>query len=137
MRGNIVDRPREIGRFEALALIGCLVDVVATLIAVHLAAKGVLSAVVGSAIALALILWVSRGRSLIGRIMLTIWLALGIIADIAGYALVLTGGHFGNTNLLLLALSLAGFGLNCAALFFAWAPASTVWLRIKPSRPRP
>jgi len=133
MKGNIVDRPRAIGRFEALALMACLVDIIATLAAVHLATKGVLSAVVGSAIAFALILWVSRGRSLIGRIMLTIWLALGIIADIASYALLLAGGNFGNTNLLLLALSLAGFGLNCAALFFVWAPASTAWLRIKPS----
>jgi hypothetical protein len=137
MKGEIVDRPREIGRFEMLALMGCVVDVIATLAAVHLAYKGILSAVVGSAIALALILWVSRRRSLIGRIMLTIWLALGIIADVAGYALLLMGGHFGNTNPLLLALSLAGFGLNCAALFFAWAPASTLWLRTKPSRPRP
>jgi hypothetical protein len=134
MRGiAFVDRPREIGRFEALALLGCLVDVIATLAVVHLAAKGVLSAIVGSAIALALILWVSRGRGLVGRIMLTIWLALGLIADIAGYALLLMGGHFGNTNPLLLALSLAGFGLNCAALYFAWAPASTAWLRTKPS----
>jgi len=133
MKGNIVDRPRAIGRFEALALMACLVDIIATLAAVHLASKGVLSAVVGSAIAFALILWVSRGRSLIGRIFLTIWLALGIIADIAGYALLLTGGNFGNTNLILLALSLAGFALNCAALFFAWAPASTAWLRVKPS----
>ena len=133
MKGNIVDRPRAIVRFEALALMACLVDIIATLAAVHLAYKGIVSAVAGSAIALALILWVSRRRSLIGRVFLTIWLALGIIADVAGYVLLLTGGNFGNTNLLLLALSLAGFGLNCAALFFVWAPASTAWLRIKPS----
>jgi hypothetical protein len=128
-----VERPRQIGRFEAFALSACAIDIVATLTAIHRVPKGILSAVVGSVIAVLLILWVSRGRSLIGRIALTIWLALGIIANIATYTAIVSAGRLAHPNPTLLALSLIGFTLNIVALVFAWSPASTSWLRTKAS----
>ena len=130
---DTLQRPLEISRFEALALAACGFDVIATLVAVHFARQGVVSAALGTAIAGFLILWVSRRRSLTGRILVTIWLLLGLVADVASYALILMSGRVSNTNPLLLALSLAGFALNSCALFFLWKPAATAWLRLKPA----
>jgi hypothetical protein len=130
---GVSQRPREISRFERLALAACSLDVIATLVALHLARQGIVSAVFGTVIAGFLILGVSRRRSLIGRILVTIWLLLGLVADIASYALILASGYIGNTNPLLLALSLSGFAFNGSALFFLWKSASTAWLRTKPT----
>jgi len=126
-------RPPEISRFEALALAACVLDIVATLVAVHFAKQGVVSAAFGTVIAGFLILWVSRRRSLTGRILVTIWLLLGLIADVASYALILVSGHIGNTNPLLLALSISGFVLNGSAISFLWRRATTAWLRTRPA----
>ena len=126
-------RPREIGRFEALALAACLLDVIASLIAIHFLAKGVLTATIGLVVAVALIVWVSRGRSLIGRFVLTVWLGLGISANAFAYVTTLLAGHLGQANPTLLTLSLVGLALNCTALFFAWSRSSTEWLRTKPA----
>jgi len=128
-----LEKPSEISRFELLALAACSLDIIATLVAVHFARQGVVSAALGTAIAGFLILWVSRRRSLTGRILVTIWLLLGLVADVASYALILASGHVGNTNPLLLALSLSGFAFNGAALFFLWRRAATAWLRTKPA----
>lgn len=126
-------RPREIGRFEALALAACGLDVMASLIAIHFLAKGILTAAIGLIIAVALILWVSRGRSLIGRSVLTVWLGLGISANAFAYVATLLAGNLARANPILLTLSLVGLALNCAALFFAWSRPSTEWLRTKPA----
>jgi hypothetical protein len=124
-------RPREIGRFEMMALAACIVDVVATLIAIHFLTKGIVTAAIGSAIAAALILWVSRGRSLIGRVVLTIWLGLGIAANVFAYGATLLAGRLAHADPTLLGLSLIGFALNCVALVFVWSRPSTEWLRTK------
>jgi len=131
--GSATQRPSEISRFELLALAACGLDIIATLVAVHFARQGVVSAAFGTVIAGFLILWVSRRRSLTGRILVTIWLLLGLIADVASYASILMSGHFGSTNPLLLVLSLSGFALNGSALFFLWKPATTAWLRTRPA----
>jgi len=128
-----MDRPREIGRFAALALAACLINVVSTLLAVNFAPKGILAAGIGASIAIGLILWVALGRSLVGRIVLTIWLAFGIGAGLASYVLILIAHRIGAMSPEVHGLSLVTILLNCIALFFLWQRGSTAWLQAKSS----
>jgi hypothetical protein len=130
---SIMDRPREIRRFRMLALTACLINVATTLIVLNFAVGSLAGAAIGAAISIGLILWISRGRSLIGRVLLTIWLAIGIVGAVASYALILFSYHQTTMSPAVNGLSLISLALNCAALVFLWSRAATAWLAIKPN----
>jgi len=126
-----MDKPREIGRFAALALTACLINVFSTLLVLDFARKGWLATAMGAAIAIGLILWVVLGRSLVARLLLTIWLAFGIGAGLAGYAMILSTHNIAAMSPLVHAMSLITMVFNGAALFFLWKRASTAWLQVR------
>lgn len=122
-------KPREISRFATLALIACLINLVSTLTVLDFARQAWLASGLGAAIAIGFILWVALGRSLIGRLIVTIWLAFGIGAGLAGYAMMLAAHRPTAMGPLLHVLSVVTILLNCVALFFLWSRPSTAWLR--------
>jgi uncharacterized membrane protein len=126
-----MQKPREIGRFAALALTACLINVVSTLMVLNFARRGWLATAIGAGIVIGLILWVAVGRSLMARLVLTIWLAFGVGAGIAGYAMILVTHSHVTMSPLVHALSVATIALNCVALFFLWSKPSTSWLQTK------
>jgi hypothetical protein len=126
-----MDRPREINRFAGLALAACLINVGSTMMVLDFAKKGLLATAVGAVIAVGLILWVARWRSLIGRIVLTIWLGFGIGAGLAAYAMILFAHYVVTMSPVVHALSLVTLALNIVALVFLWSKPSTQWLNIR------
>ena len=125
-----MDKPREIVRFQLLALAGCLINAVVALIVLHFALAAVLGVALGVVITVGLVLWVVLGRSFIARIMLTIWLAYGIVATLVRYAAFL-GQYSVPLNPLILGVSLVTLALNAVALFFLWSRPASLWLLAK------
>ena len=124
-----MDRPREISRFAGLALAACLINVGSTLMVLDFAQKGLVATGIGALIAIGLILWVVLLRSLIGRVVLTIWLGFGVGAGLAGYAMILLAHQAVAMSPLVHALSLVTLALNCVALYFLWSRPATAWLQ--------
>ena len=127
-----MDRPREIRRFAMLAVTACLINVCTTLIVMDFGAGSLAGSAIGAAISIGLILWITHGRKLIGRIMLTIWLGFGVVIAIAGYGRMIVTHSGSSMSPAVNGLSLISLALNCAALLFLWSRASTRWLAAKP-----
>lgn len=126
-----MQKPPAIIRFASLAAAACLINVVTTLIVLDFARKGWLGTGLGAAITLGLILWIVLGRSLIGRLILTIWLAFGIGAGLTAYVMMLYTHRLGAMSPMIHALSVATILLNGLALFFLWTRVSTAWMQTK------
>ena len=125
-------RPREIGRFAALALTAFILNAASTLEVFGFSAKGWLASLIGAAIIGGLILWVVLGRSAVGRLVATIWVAFRIGANLAGYAMILVTHVATTMGLAAHALSIAAILFDCAGLFYLWSRASTAWLQTAP-----
>lgn len=124
-----MDRPREIGRFAALALTAFILNAVSTLEVFGFSAKGWLASLIGAAIVGGLILWVVLGRSAVGRLVATIWIAFRIGANLAGYAMILFTHVATTVGLAAHALSIAAILFDGMGLFYLWSRASTAWLQ--------
>jgi len=124
-----MDRPRDISRFAALAAIACLVNAGATLLLVDFNLRAGAGSALGVAIVLGLVAWVVLARSLIARVILTIWLAFLTGAGIASYGLLIAQQRTSVMNPTIHALSLVTIVANILALYFLWTAASTAWLQ--------
>jgi len=124
-----MDRPRDIGRFAVLAAIACLVNAGATLLLVDFNLRAGAGSALGVAIVLGLVAWVVLARSLIARVILTIWLAFLTGAGIASYGLLIAQHRTSVMNPAVHALSLVTILANILALYFLWTAASTAWLQ--------
>jgi hypothetical protein len=124
-----MDKPQEIIRFACLALAASVINAAATIGFVKAGQTGTIGAVAGVLIVLALVLWVARGRSMIARVVLTIWLAFGIGVSLAAYGLMLIGHRDARVDAIVHVLSLVTVLFNCAALYFLWSQPATAWLQ--------
>lgn len=124
-----MDRPREIGRFVALALSALISNIASTLLTFGLAGNAWLGCILGAAITGGLVLWVLVGRSLIGRLFATIWIAFHVGANLAAYAWLLS--THGETRMGPAAhvFNIAASLIDSVGLFYLWSRASTAWLQ--------
>ena len=133
-----MDRPWEIGRFAALALAAFIANAISTFEVFGFSAKGWLASLIGAAIIGSLILWVIWGRSDVGRLFATVWIAFHVGARLAGYATALLTHLPTRMDAVSHAFSIAAILLDSAGLFYLWSRASTAWLRAgrdPPDRP--
>lgn len=133
-----MDRPGEIGRFAVLALTAFISNAVSTFEVFGFSAKGWFACLIGAAIIGSLILWVMWGRSDVGRLFATIWIAFHVGARVAGYAIALFTRLPTTMDAVSHAFSIAAILLDSAGLFYLWSRASTAWLRAggePPDRP--
>jgi hypothetical protein len=124
-----MERPQEIRRFAALAVVACLVNASATLLLMHFNLRAGAGSLIGVAIVVALVTWVLLGRSGIARLILTIWLAFVTGGALASYVVLIAQHRISVINPAVHALSLATIAANIFALYFLWAAASTTWLQ--------
>ena len=124
-----MDRPQEISRFAALAAVACLVNASATLLLMDFNLRAGAGSALGVAIVLGLVAWVVLARSLIARVILTIWLAFLTGAGIASYAILIVQHRISVMNPTIHVLSLITILANIFALYFLWTAASTAWLQ--------
>jgi hypothetical protein len=120
------------GRFAALALTAFILNAVSTLEAFGFSAKGWLAALIGAAIIGGLILWVVVGRSAVGRLVATVWIAFRVGANLAGYAMILFTHVATTMGPASHVLSIAAILIDGAGLFYLWLRASTAWLQARP-----
>jgi hypothetical protein len=120
-----MDRPREIVWFETLGLIAWLFNIVSALSFRLFLVATIVGAVLGGG----LILWIARGRSPIGRIILTAWYGLALALLLAGGAIMLSGDYGPGLPFSQLGVSLVVTALNGASLIFVWSKPSTQWLK--------
>jgi hypothetical protein len=123
-----MERPQEIGRFAATAVVACLVNASATLVLMDFNLRAAAGSGIGVAIVVGLVAWVVLARSLIARVILTIWLAFVTGAGIASYAVLLVQQRISVMNPTIHVLSLITILANIFALYFLWTAASTAWL---------
>jgi hypothetical protein len=135
MKGDVMERPQEIVRFAALAVVASLINFVATSLLTHFASRGLVGAAIGVAIIVGLVSWVVRGRSAVGRAALTIWLAFGVGSSLASYVFLLVTHHANVMSPSVQTLSLITILANCVALIFLWSRASTAWLQKRTDLP--
>ncbi len=100
------------------------------------------SDLIGSLLSLGIVFWlvlkVTRRRSSRARIALTIMAALGF--GIVVLALAYTGSwaqpsiELSRTRTVLILGAIIGFGLTLAQLILLWHPATTAWIRSRPSK---
>jgi len=122
-------RPAEIDRFAAIAVGGSLVNALATALAAHFATRALIAVPMGVVIVLGLVAWVMRGRSRVGRLALTVWLAFGLGATLASYVFLLVRHQTGLMSPAVQTLSLVTVVANCFALLFLWSRNATAWLQ--------
>jgi hypothetical protein len=75
-----------------------------------------------------LILWVLLGRSKIGRVVLTIWLAFVVGSGIASFGILLAMHRLGTMAPGVRVLSLITIAGYIFALYFLWSRPSTAWI---------
>ena len=121
-------RPREIDRFAGIAVGASLANAFGTLLAAQFATRALIAAPVGIIIILGLVAWIARGRSRVGRLALTVWLAFGLGATLASYIFLLVRHRTGIISPAVQALSLVTMIANCSALVFLWSRNATAWL---------
>jgi hypothetical protein len=124
-----VDRPQEIERFATMAVLACVVNAVATLHMMGLAPRAVAGALLGVAIVVGLVLWVRQRRSVIGRVVVTIWLAFLTGAALASYAILLAQHRASLMSPTVHVLSLITILSDCFALYFLWTKPASAWLK--------
>jgi uncharacterized membrane protein len=123
-----VDKPREIDRFATMAVLACVVNAFATLLMMGFAPRAVAGALIGVAIVVGLVLWVRQRRSVIGRVVVTIWLAFLTGAALASYAVLLVQHRASLMSPTVHVMSLITIVSNCFALYFLWTRAASAWL---------
>lgn len=123
-----MEKPREIDRFATMAVLACVVNAVATLHMVGLAPRAAAGASLGVAIVVGLALWVRQRRSVIGRVVVTIWLAFLTGAALASYAVLLVQHRASLMSPTVHVLSLITIVSNCFALYFLWTKAASAWI---------
>ncbi|HMI18325.1 MAG TPA: hypothetical protein VK533_02140 [Sphingomonas sp.] len=120
-----MDRPREIAWFETLGLIALVLNIVSSWSHGLYLSGSIIGAVLGGGI----ILWIARGRSRIGRIVLTAWYGLGLAIILVGGAVVLSRKDGPVFALSELGISMIVPALNIVALVLLWSKPSTLWLK--------
>jgi len=123
-----MERPQEIRRFAAFGIVACLVNAAATMLMMHFYLRAVAGAMVSVSIVVGLILWVLLGRSMIARVVVTIWLAFVTGSGIASYVILLALGRLATMAPGVHLSSLLTIMANIVALYFLWSPPSTAWL---------
>jgi hypothetical protein len=126
-----MEKPREIVRFATLTVVASLINFAATALATQFTSHALVGAAVGIAIIVGLTGWIVKGRSAIGRVVLTIWLAFGIGSTLASYVYLAVTHRIDVMSPGVQTLSLISMVANGFALFFLWARASTSWLQKK------
>ena len=124
-----MEKPQEIDRFAGMAVLACLVNAVATMLVAQLAPRAVFGGLIGAAIVIGLVLWVRLGRSAIGRVVVTIWLAFITGAALASYVFLLVQHRTSLMSPTVHVLSLITILSNCFALYFLWTKAAGAWLK--------
>jgi len=127
-----MEKPREIARFAILVVIASLINFAATAMLSHFASRGLIGASLGIAIIVGLTAWIVKGRSAIGRLVLTIWLAFGIGSSTASYIYLLVVHRADVMSPSVQTLSLITIVANCFALILLWSRASSAWLQKQP-----
>jgi len=122
-------KPAEINRFAAIAVGASLVNAFGTMAAAHFATRALIAAPVSIVIVAGLAAWIMRGRSRIGRIVLTVWLAFGLGATLASYVFLLVRHQTGLMSPLVQTTTLITMAANCFALLFLWSRNATAWLQ--------
>ena len=123
-----MERPQEIRRFAAFGIVACLVNAAATMLMMHFYLRAVAGAMVSVSIVVGLILWVLLRRSMIARVVVTIWLAFVTGSGIASYVILLALGRLATMAPGVHLSSLLTIMANIVALYFLWSPPSTAWL---------
>jgi uncharacterized membrane protein len=111
-----------------MAVLACLVNAVATLRMMGFAPRAVAGALLGVAIVVGLVLWVRQRRSVICRVVVTIWLAFLTGAALASYAVLLAQHRAPLMSPAVHVLSLITILSNCFALYFLWTRPASAWL---------
>lgn len=124
-----MNRPQEIGRFATFAVVASLINFAATLLLADFATRALIGAAMGAALVIVLMTWTVKGRSVIGRLVITVWLAFGIGGSLASYAYLLATHMAAIMSPGVQALSLLATVANIVALLFLWSPAATAWLQ--------
>ena len=123
-----MEKPQEIDRFATLAVLASLVNAIATMLVAHLAPRAVFGGLIGMVIVIGLVLWVRLGRSAIGRVVVTIWLAFITGAALASYAFLLVQHRVSLMSPTVHVLSLITILSDCFALYFLWTTPVSAWL---------
>jgi len=121
-------RPAAINRFAAIAVGASLVNAFGTMSAAQFVTRALIAAPLGIVIVAGLVGWIVRGRSRVGRLALTVWLAFGLGATLASYAFLLIQHRTGIMSPMVQTLSLVSMVANCFALFFLWSRNASAWL---------
>ena len=127
-----MEKPQEISRFAILAVVASLTNSTATSVLTQFTTRGLVGAAVGVAIIVGLVVWIVKGRSAIGRLLLTVWLAFGVGASLASTAYLLIVHRTDVMGPAVQTMSLFTMMANCVALIFLWSRASTAWLQKQP-----
>jgi hypothetical protein len=127
-----MERPQQINRFATCAVLASLINFAGTSLLADGAARALIGAAMGVVLILGLVAWTVRGRSAIGRLALTIWLAFGIGASLASYAYLLATHMATIMSPGVQALSLLATVANIVALTFLWSRPATAWLQKQP-----
>jgi hypothetical protein len=126
-----MEKPQEISRFATMAVVACLVNAVASMRLMNFQLQPMAMSLAGAAILIGVILWVAIARSLIGRVVVTIWIAFVAGSGFATYVLLLTQSRLATLDPITHLLSLIAILADCFALYFLWAAPSTAWLQGK------
>lgn len=124
-----MDRPPEIRRFASFGGVACLVNAAATMLLMDFNRRAVLGGLISVALVIGMILWVTLGRSALGRVAVTIWLAFITGSGLGSYALLLAGHRLAAMDPALHVFSLVTIAANCLALYFLWTATATAWLQ--------
>ena len=124
-----MDRPQQIFRFAGLALAASLINALSTVAFLNAGPAGLIGSTIGFAIVAALVFWVWRGRSALGRLALTVWLAFGVGASLAGFGLMLFSAHAVELGKSVHVLGMIAVMLNLGALACLWSRPATAWLQ--------
>jgi len=127
-----MEKPQQIIRFATFALVASLINFTATAVLTQFTTRGLVGAAIGVFIVVGLVAWIIKGRSAIGRLILTVWLAFGVGASLATYVYMLVAHHTDLMGPGVQTLSLVTTAANIAALIFLWSSASSEWLRKQP-----
>jgi hypothetical protein len=122
-------RPREINRFAAIAVGASMVNAFGTVSAAQFTTRALIAAPLGILIVAGLVGWIIQGRSRIGRLVLTVWLAFGLGATLASFLFLLVRHQTGLMSPVVQVVTLLTVIANCFALFFLWSHAATAWLQ--------
>jgi len=124
-----MERPQQIFRFAGLALAASLINALSTVAFLNAGPAGLIGSAIGFGIVAALVAWIWRGQSLLGRLALTIWLAFGVGASLAGFGLMLFSDHAVELRKGVHVLGMIAVLLNLGALAYLWSGPATAWLQ--------